>query len=338
MTGGDTIYIVTGCTGYVGNVLTKTLLRSGMRVIGLARNPGKVTRVFGANPPEIIYGDIRNPEDVKKLFAEDAEYIILHTVAYVTIGEGSEETLFSITVKGTENLLKEAANHRVKKFLQISSTDAIPRGTVIRKDLSNYNPCMEPDAKGYAGAKRAADALVLTAVREQGLDASILMFASVLGPGDYSHSHMTQVLADFMEGKLPASVDAGYNNFDIRDVAAVLPAIIEHAQRGEIYLFAASPAKINEIFGYLAQAYHKRMPPTLPMWVAYVGLPFLLLWAKITGKRPLYTRAALESLKVDVNFPIQKAEKAFGYHPRPLRETVLDHVQFLFDQGMLPQK
>ena len=161
------------------------------------------------------------------------------------------------------------------------------------------------------------------------------MFASVLGPGDYSHSHMTQVLVDFMEGKLPASVDAGYNNFDIRDVADVLPAVIERAQRGETYLFAAAPAKINEIFGYLAEEYRKRMPPTLPMWVAYVGLPFLLLWAKLTGKRPLYTRAALEALKVDANFPIQKAVQTFGYHPRPLRETVLDHVQFLIDQGMI---
>ena len=31
-------YIVTGCTGFVGNVLTKKLQREGARVIGLARS------------------------------------------------------------------------------------------------------------------------------------------------------------------------------------------------------------------------------------------------------------------------------------------------------------
>ena len=82
------------------------------------------------------------------------------------------------------------------------------------------------------------DALVLRAVREQNLDASLLLFASVLGPGDTSNGHMSQMLIDFIEGRLPASVRAGYNDFDIRDVADVLPAIVERAKKGESYIFA----------------------------------------------------------------------------------------------------
>ena len=39
-------YIVTGCTGYVGNTITKKLLDNGYNVIGLARNKEKVNRVF----------------------------------------------------------------------------------------------------------------------------------------------------------------------------------------------------------------------------------------------------------------------------------------------------
>lgn len=331
----DPVYIVTGCTGYVGNVLTKKLMAENRKVIGLARSEEKVKRVFGACPPEIVYGDIRNPEDIKKLFFLDAEYTVIHTVAYVTIGEGSEKDLFDITVAGTRNILSEAVKHRVKKYLQISSSEAIPKNTLLDENLTNYIPDLQPANKGYSAAKRQADALVLNAMKNNGLNASILMLAGVLGPGDYSNSHMTQVLIDFVEGRLPASVDAGYNDFDIRDVADVLPDIIEKSRKGEVYLFANKPDKINDILGYVAEEYHKELPITLPLWTAYLGLPFLFLWSKLTGKRPLYTRAALSSLKADADFPIGKAVREFGYRPRPLKQTVLDHVEFLKENGMI---
>ena len=68
-------YVVTGCTGYVGNVLTKKLLADGCRVIGLARDKGKFERVFDGLRPEVIYGDIRNPDDVEKLFFHFRSYL-----------------------------------------------------------------------------------------------------------------------------------------------------------------------------------------------------------------------------------------------------------------------
>lgn len=329
----NTVYVVTGCTGYVGNVLTKKLMSENLRVIGLARNADKVKRVYGDQPPEIVYGDVRNPQDVAKLFSDDsAEYVVIHTVAYVTIGEGSKRDLFDITVGGTRNVVREALRHNVRKFLQISSSEAFPKGVKPNEELSNYRP--EENAKGgYSSAKSRADEEVLKAVKERGLNASILLLAGVLGPGDYSNSHMSQVMCDFIAGKLPASVNGGYNDFDIRDVADVLPAIIQNARRGECYLFANKPDKINDILSVIAEKYHKKVPPTLPLWVAYVGLPFLTLWSKISGKRPLYTRAALASLKEDADFPIGKAQREFGYSPRPLRETVSDHVEFLENIG-----
>ncbi|MGN0818584.1 MAG: NAD-dependent epimerase/dehydratase family protein [Candidatus Coproplasma sp.] len=331
----DAVYIVTGCTGYVGNVLTKKLMGENLRVVGLARSEAKVKRVYGDNPPEIIYGDVRKRADVAKLFAdENAEYVVIHTVAYVTIGEGKKSDLFDITVGGTRNVVEEALKRNVKKFLQISSSEAIPKGVKLNEELSNYRPS-ENRKGGYSAAKSKADEIVLNAVRESGLDASLILLAGVLGPGDYSNSHMSQVMCDFVAGKLPASIDGGYNDFDIRDVADVLPAIIANSKKGESYIFANKPDKINDILAVVAKKYNKKVPPTLPVWVAYAGLPFLTLWSKISGKRPLYTRAALASLKEDADFPIGKAQREFGYVPRPLGETVSDHVDFLESIGAI---
>lgn len=329
------IYVITGCTGYVGNVFTKKLMDGGCRVIGLARSEEKVRRVFGEAPPEIVYGDIRNKDTLTKLFPRDAEYVVIHTAAYVTIGEGSEKDLFEVTVSGTENMVNEALRHNVTKFLHISSSEAIPEKLILKEDLSNYDPDPAHVKDGYSTAKSMADMVVLNAVKQHGLPASLLLIAGVLGPGDYSNSHMTQVMVDFIEGRLPASVDGGYNDFDIRDMADVLPQIIDRAVPGESYLFANQPDKINEVLGYVAEKCDLKLPVTLPIWTAYLGLPFLYLWSKLLGKRPLYTRAALKSLTDNVDFPIGKAAREFGYSPRPLRETVHDHVDFLMQEGFV---
>ena len=328
-------YIVTGCTGYVGNVFTKKLLDLGCHVVGLARDPEKFDLVFPNRKPEVIYGDIRDKEALRALFTSDTPKIVIHTVAYVSIGEGDERELLDVTVGGTENMLQLAREYGVQKFLHISSSEAIPHGLKLAADMHNYIPTPEKTRKGYNRAKSMADVAVLKAVYEYGLNASLLLLAGVLGPGDYSNTHMTQVIVDYINGKLPASVDGGYNDFDIRDVADVLEAIIDNTRKGESYIFANRPDKINEVLDYVAVTAGLKKLPTLPMWVAYVGLPFLYLWSKLTGKRPLYTRASLASLRADTDFPLDKSKAQFGYSPRPLKETVEDHVKFLAENGMV---
>lgn len=211
----------------------------------------------------------------------------------------------------------------------------MPRGLRLKEDLSNYIPCPKRARKGYARAKSEADAVVLNAVKERGLNASLLLLAGVLGPGDYSNSHMSQMFIDYIEGRLPASIRGGYNDFDIRDVAEVLPAVVERAKKGESYIFANKPDTINDSLAVVSEMTGKKMLPTLPLWVAYVGLPFLSLAAKARKKRPLYTGAALASIKEKADFPIGKAVSEFGYSPRPLKETVRDHVEFLAENGMV---
>ena len=328
-------YIVTGCTGYVGNVLTKKLMELGCNVIGLARDKDKVERVFKDNKPTIVYGDIRNKLDLEKLFVGDNPFVVIHTVAYVSIGEGDQKELYDVTVGGTSNMIDVALNHNTIKFLHISSTEALPHDLKLNKDLSNYFPTPSKARKGYNRAKSEADVLVLKAVKEHNLNASLILLAGVLGPGDYSNTHMSQVMVDFINGKLPASINGGYNDFDIRDVADVLENIIDKSRQGESYLFANKPDKINEVLQYVSEISGRKMPITLPMWIAYVGLPFLFLGSKLTRKRPLYTMSSLASLKADTNFPLDKVINEFNYKPRDLKETVTDHIKFLTENGMV---
>jgi dihydroflavonol-4-reductase len=330
----DLVYIVTGCTGYVGNVFTKKLMENGCRVVGLARNEEKVKSVFGDNAPEIVYGDIRDKEAVEKLFKVEGKKVVIHTVAYVSIGNDYDR-LYDITVRGTENVVEAAVKSDTVKFLQISSTEAIDHKLVLDKELKGYKPDPALVKSAYGKVKAIADRIVLSAVENHGLNASIIMLASVLGPGDYSNSHMTQMIISYAKGKLPASVKGGYNEFDVRDMANVLDAIVEKSKKGENYLFANKKSEINEILGYVSEVTGGKKLPALPIWVAYLGVPFVGLWCKITKKRPLYTATALGSITANSEFPIDKVVEEFGYSPRPLRETVIDHVEFLKEIGKI---
>ncbi len=332
----DYTYVVTGSTGYVGNVFVKKLLAEGCKVIGFARSEKKAERVFGADKPIMVYGDVTNKEDVARLFeGVDSNYVVIHTVAKVSIGEASAEELQSVTVDGTKNVVELCVKNKIRKLIHISSTEALPKGIDLKTGLTEYEPKPELTKKGYGRAKSKADQIVINAVKNDGLDASILMFASVLGPGDYGKSHMSQMFIDYIEGRLPASIKGGYNDFDIRDVADVLPAIIEKSNAGESYIFAHEPNTINDSLKVISDKLGTKKLVTLPIWLAYVGVPFLGLWAKLRKKRPLYTSAALSTLKEDANFPLDRVKEEFGYNPRPLSQTVSDHVDFMIKEGMV---
>lgn len=339
----DYTYIVTGCTGFVGNVLTKKLLNDGARVIGFARNEKKVERIF-SNEKEnsnfsVVYGDITDESAVEKLFSticgNGEKTVVIHTVAKVSIGESSYQELYDVTVNGAKNVVERCLKYGVAKLFQISSTEALPKGFDVTKELTNYIPDPETKKKGYGKAKSLADKIAYDAYKEKGLNVSFLTFASVIGPGDYTKGHMAQLMINYIEGKLPASIRGGYNDFDIRDVAEVLPKIIENSKSGEAYIFANKPDKINDVLDAIREKYHTKKLISLPLWVAYMGIPFLAVWSKITRQRPLYTSSALKVLTENSNFSIEKVKREFGYSPRPLKETVCDEIKFFIENGMV---
>lgn len=248
-------YIVTGATGYVGNMIIKKLIEDGCVVKGLIRNIEKAKKVFKEKISKIdfVIGDILNDSVLEELFKDaNEDTVVIHTAAEISIGEGNISHMYDVNVLGTEKLCEYCFNRNVKKMLHISSSEAIPHGLKLLPDLSNYVPNPKKVRKGYNRSKALADEVVLKYIKK-GLDASILIIAGVLGPGDYTVSHMSQVFIDYVEERLPVSIQGGYNDFDIRDMTDCLENIVNKARNGEAYLFANRPDKINELLTYIKE-------------------------------------------------------------------------------------
>lgn len=329
-------YIVTGATGYVGNVIVKKLLDYNLDVVGIDINTDNLDAIFKGYKVDIINGDIRYKEDIKKLFIGDKPFVIFNAAALISIGEVKFDELVETNVNGTLNMLEEAYDHNTYRFFQISSSEAIEEGIKLNNDLSNYVPRPNKIRKGYNRSKSMADKLVFDYI-EKGLNASILIISGVLGPGDYRISHMSQMFIDYYNELLPASIKGGYNDFDIRDMMDVLDNIILDS-KNETYLFANRPDTIDEMLVMISEKYNVKRIKTLPMFLAYIGLPFLYLKSVFKKERPLYTLSSLKSLVQDVDYDISKVTKEFNYHPRDLKDTVIDHMEFYINENIIKRK
>ncbi len=66
-----------------------------------------------------------------------------------------------------------------------------------------------------------------------------------------------------------------------------------------------------------------------PIWLARLGLPFVALWAKLTGKPALFTHDSISALNNHRHINADKAKRELNYRTRPLEETVADTVEWL---------
>lgn len=72
-----------------------------------------------------------------------------------------------------------------------------------------------------------------------------------------------------------------------------------------------------------------------PIWLARLGLPFSMTFARLTGARPLYTKVSLDTLLAYRYISHDKATRELAYHPRPFRETLLDTLRWFEENGDL---
>jgi uncharacterized protein YbjT (DUF2867 family) len=152
------LILVTGCTGFLGSALVKSLLESGHTVRGLARHGGpfKDDSITGV---DVVHGSILEPETLAH--AMEGVDRVIHLVGILVETKG--QTFSEVHHQGTKNVLQAAQDANVKRYLQISSM-----GT-------------RPDAiSRYHQSKWLAE----EAVRNSGLEVTIFRPSVIFGPYD----------------------------------------------------------------------------------------------------------------------------------------------------------
>ena len=332
-----TIYLVTGAAGHLGSTIVYKLLQRGEAVRALVL-PGDTGLNGLASQIEIIEGDVRNKESLAPFFRlkENEKQVVIHAAGIVSIASKKYDALvYDVNVTGTKNIVAWCRENKVSKLVHVSSVHAIPEAPkgMVMQEVDYFDPDKVHGL--YAKTKAEATQVVLDAAKE-GLNASVVHPSGIIGPGDNGRGHLTQLVVDYVKGRLTAGVGGGYDFVDVRDVADGVVSCVEKGRLGECYILSGKYTAVQDLLEELHQVTGRRRIKTiLPVWFAKGTAPFAELYYKILRQPPLYTAYSLYTLSSNALFSHEKASKELDYITRPLRETLVDTVEWMKENGKI---
>jgi UDP-glucose 4-epimerase len=186
-----TSYLVTGGCGFIGVNLVSRLAARGDRVRILDNlSLGRKEDVEGFGT-EILVGDIRDPEIVKKA-TEDVE-VVVHLAAHTRVVESvtNPKLNFEVNAVGTINMLLASKAAGVRKFIFASTG-----GAILGEQEPPVHEGMVPrPVSPYGAGKLAGEAYCSAFSGSFGLNTVALRFSNVYGPYSY---HKGSVVAQFL--------------------------------------------------------------------------------------------------------------------------------------------
>lgn len=298
------IYI-TGISGFLSINLVRYLLANGYDdIAGIDLVDFDYPEKGQIN---FLKGDIRNKDDLRQSMR--GADVVVHTAAALPLY--TPEEIYSTDIEGTSNVLEQAREYGVKRFIHISSTAVY--------GVPDHHPLFETDkvtgVGPYGEAKVKAEE-ICAGYRDQGMSVAILRPKSFIGP------ERLGVFAIFYEwaseGRHFPMIGSGRNRYQLLDVEDLCQVILE--------CIKLDARKVNDTFNIGAKDYltmkedyqavldeagfGKRIIPfpAEPVVAALKILEFLKL-------SPLYPWI-YETASKDSFVSIEKARQALNYEPR----------------------
>jgi dihydroflavonol-4-reductase len=315
---------VTGANGHVGVNLCKTLAAQGHSVKALIHK-----NIQGLNniPVDLFKGDILDKKSLQPLF-DEAE-VIFHLAAKISITGDRHGLVRRINAEGTRNMLSAARASKVKRIIHFSSIHAFSQHPQD-SSLNESRPLVENEGFAYDRSKADGERSVIEAFKN-GLDTVVLSPTAIIGPADPEPSLIGNAVIDIFNHKIPSLVPGGYDWVDVRDIVTAAISAIEKGRSGEKYLLSGHWHSLQEFSQFISvHSGRSTVNTILPIWIARFGLPFISLYSKFSGTKPLYTSESL-TIITEGNRMINndKARAELGFDPRPLTETIKDLLNWL---------
>lgn len=329
-------YLLTGAAGFLGNHIAKQLMEQGCNVRALVLHGDKAAAHLPQGV-EIVYGDLTDKESLREWFAAPAEErVCIHCASMVYLKEERNELVRRVNVDGTQNVIDLCLEYGAKKLVMVSSTGTLPdypHGQKI-KEPASFN--LDKIVGYYGKTKAMATQLVFDAVKEKGLDASVVYPTGICGPFDYAHGPVSTFVIQYCSGQMPMGFPGSFNSVDVRDLAAGTIACVDKGRKGEGYILGNEVVWMQDMFRYISEASGTPLVKrVLPMPLARLFVRLSVLAGKITGKDPLMTDLMMFNLVRNNEFDSSKARTELGYHTRPFSETMRDEVLWLQEEKMI---
>jgi dihydroflavonol-4-reductase len=158
---------------------------------------------------------------------------------------------------------------------------------------------------------------------------------SVYGPGQTAH--MTGAIARFLNGRLPAIVDAELNFVYVDDVVEGHLRAMERGQVGERYILGGEDSSLCQFLSLGAEiaGVHAKPRSVSPSLVKSVAR-LLDAVSRVTRRRPWVSMDEARTAAHSFIFDTKKAREELGLEWTSLREGLERTVRWLRDEGLVP--
>jgi dihydroflavonol-4-reductase len=326
---------VTGATGLLGTNLVRLLQSQGHRVRALVRSREKAAAAFAGLDVEVVQGDM---EDVSAFAAAlggcDA---LFHTAAYFReyYQPGDHWPILErINIRGTVELLTEAARRGVKTAVDTSSSGVVGPDPNNEPGDESSPPAPETETNLYFKSKLLAQREVVLFARQHAEMRTMLVLPGwMYGPHDAAPTGSGKIVLDFLAGKLPGIINGGTCIVDARDVAQAMINMGERGENGGRYIVAGRYHTLEEVFKTLETVSGVPAPTRhIPRPIILAFAHFAELKSRFTGKAPTVSLQGVRLLQAKRQVRSDKAIRELGATFRPLAETLRDEVEWYRQQ------
>lgn len=318
--------LVTGASGFLGWHVAQALLRRGIPVRALVRNPHAV-QDLDAEP---VQGDLRDADAVRRA-AEGCE-LVFHVAADYRLWVRNPREMYETNVGGTRNVLEAARRAGARRIVYTSTVGCI--GFVHGGLGDETTPVSIRDMTGhYKRSKWLAEQEALAAAR-QGLPVIVVNPTAPVGAHDVRPTPTGQTILDFLRGRMPAYVDTGLNIVDAADAAEGHWLACERGRIGERYILGSENLTLKQIFDILSRLTGLPAPRLrLPWSIAFAAAVVDTGWAELTGRPPRAPLDAVRMARKKMWVTHARAERELGFRPAPAETALRNAVEWFRSHG-----
>ena len=324
---------ITGATGFIGSHVARAFHRAGYANLRLLARDPKGLSVVEDVPHAVVRGDLRD-EDALHFGLKGAKGVV-HLAADYRMWVRDPHELDAVNVDAAQRLAELALEHGVQRFLHCSSVAAIGRPGVTSWPSDESVPWnLAWTGDPYTISKHEGE----EAVREvftEGLPGLIVNPSAPIGPGDIRPTPTGQMIVDFLNRRIPAYFDGGFDMVDVEDLAAGFVLAYEHGREHENYILGGDNVTLQQI--YLTAEELSGVPAPrlkLPDWAVVQAAQLYELAAKWFGMRPILTVGGAKMVMLPPWYDDTKARQELGYTTRPFKAALERALIDFYKRGL----
>lgn len=323
--------LITGASGFVGAHVARVLVRQGHDVFALVRPRSDLAALSDMRVKPIL-GDLTDRSSLER--AVQSIDLLFHVAADYRLWVPDPRAMHEVNVTGTVCLLEAAIKAGIGRIVYTSSA--------VTVQCTNYRLGTEADfvtpneaRSTYQRTKVLAEQAVWGLIR-RGAPITIVNPSTPIGALDRRPTPTGQFIVDFLNGRLPAFLDAAFNWVSVEDVALGHWLAATKGRVGERYILGHQNLSFGDFLGLLGRA--SELPPPrmkIPYAVAYCAGACGEALSRITRQAP---RASLDGVRMarqPMRYDSQKAVEELGLPQTPLRDALEQAVHWFRTQGYI---